>query len=94
MLSHTAEACSARHHTQDCKAAGEVVDLAVAVDTGSLAKAGSVRLDGLDVVDGSGVHDDWEGMSWKEQPTSAVVGNEGGSHEGTARTPSYVLSVL
>ena len=79
-----------RHRSRDCRAADEVVDPAVAVDTESLVKAGWGRLDGWDVVDGSGVHDGWEGMSWKVQPESAVVGNEGGRHEGTARTPSYV----
>lgn len=74
----------------DCITVDEVVGLALAVGIASLAMAVWEMLGGLGVVDGCAKHGGWEEKSWEDQRKTVVVGSEGGSHEGTARTPSYV----
>ena len=67
---------------------GEVAGPTVAVDIANLVMAVWEMLGGSGVADGCAKHGDWEEMSSEDRQQVVVVGSEGGSHEGTARTPS------
>lgn len=72
----------------DCTTVDEVVGLPIAVGIASLVMVVWEMLGGLGAVDGCAKHGDWEEMPSEDQQQVVVVGSEGGSHEGTARTPS------